>query len=291
MKKVDGIENSDQEILKMLKLFYGENRIKETEQRAGFTVGEMVIVIAVIAILAALIAPVAVNVITQNRINACIEELEIIKKSIVGDPSFVEGGTRSSFGFVGDMGILPRDNLGTLGFGQNNTLGDLMNQNGLQGSPGPGVLLWGWRGPYINEDLDPWGRRYIYDTNTGNPLIGAVVRSSGQDGIDGTADDISVSIRLDEVSSMVGGNTLDSCGAGTACDIDIYTPDGSSVQVIDFTDTTAENPIYNTGGTRIPIGIRLIEFTVSGNTYMKFLYINNGPLTVVNFRVPGSCPH
>ena len=269
-----------------------KNRIARAGRRAGFTIGEMMIVIAVIAILAALIAPLAVNVITQNRINACIEELDIIKKAIVGDPSLVEGGTRSSFGFVGDMGTLPRENLNDLGFPLNNfTLGDLIYQNGLQGSPGPGTVLWGWRGPYINEDLDPWGRQYIYRTITGNPLISAIIRSMGQDGIDGTADDISISIHVDEVSAMVQGNTLDNCGAGTASDIDIDYPDGTTVTQIDLADTTAENPIYSSGGTRIPIGIRRIVFTVGGTSYPRLLYINNGPQTVVNFRVPGTCPN
>ena len=68
---------------------------------------ELVIVIAVIAILAGLITPLAVNQIEQARYDAAKEELKIIKTAIVGDPSLIEGGTRSSFGFVGDLGNLP----------------------------------------------------------------------------------------------------------------------------------------------------------------------------------------
>ena len=85
-------------------------KIKNRNHRTwvnGFTMGEMVIVLAVIAILAAMIAPLAVNQITQARYDACREELQIIKQAIVGDPSLIEGGVRSSYGFVGDIGVIP----------------------------------------------------------------------------------------------------------------------------------------------------------------------------------------
>ena len=55
------------------------------KKNAGFTIGEMVIVIAIIAVLAALITPLAVNQITQARYKTCREELSLLKKTIVGD--------------------------------------------------------------------------------------------------------------------------------------------------------------------------------------------------------------
>ncbi|MCP5048517.1 MAG: hypothetical protein GY940_15210 [bacterium] len=244
---------------------------------AGFTVAEMVIVLAVVAILAGLITPLAVNVITQNRINACIKELTVIKQAIVGDPSLVEGGSRSSFGYVGDMGVLP------------GALDDLVNQGSQTGTTTTSGVMWGWRGPYVNEVNDAWGRAYNYSTDpavTGSALISVLIWSAGQDGVSGTGDDISITIRQDEVTSFVTGNTLDGDGAGTDCTITVYAPNGTTVQTYILTPTTTTNPVYSSGAQRFPIGIRRIEFTKGVTTYPFSLNLNNGPITVVNFREP-----
>jgi hypothetical protein len=205
----------------------------------------------------------------------------------------VEGGTRSSFGFVGDLGVLPSDPNAPANL---DGLEDLVNNTGTVVYPSwsqdPGTGIWyGWRGPYINEYIDPWGRNYYYNPNTGNPLISAIIGSVGPDGLPSTPDDITITIRRDEVFSLVGGNTLDNCGAGTDCNISISFPNGTTIRTDSLTPTTADNPIYNTGDTLlIPIGIRRIVFTLGGNPYLKLLYVNNGPLTVANFREPGTCP-
>jgi len=136
---------------------------------AGFTMGEMVIVIAIIAILAALIAPLAVNIISQKRVDACRQELKNIKIAIAGDPSLIEGGTRSSFGFVGDLGTLPvsLDEL----LRRFQTPGDTVTRLAYPQDPGFG-WYWGWRGPYITDVAvstgvisDPWGNGYNYVLN------------------------------------------------------------------------------------------------------------------------------
>jgi prepilin-type N-terminal cleavage/methylation domain-containing protein len=117
--------------------------IHKTRARVtGFTMLEVVIVIAVIAILAGLIAPLAVNTIKQSRVNACWEEIQIIKKVIVGDPTLVEGGSRSSFGFVGDLGVMPA------------TLDELINRDPIRPTYQPYLtsnMYFGWRGPYISK--------------------------------------------------------------------------------------------------------------------------------------------
>jgi hypothetical protein len=277
--------------------------------KAGFTVGELVIVIAVIAILAGLIAPLAINVISQKRIDACLEELEVIKKAIVGDPTLIESGTRSSFGFVGDTGALPSNPNAPFNL---DGLDDLVNNAGAviypawQQDPGSG-LWYGWRGPYINEYRDPWGRDYNYAlrTETDDDKRIAFIWSSGVDGLTDTDplsgdprndDNILISISQDEISSMVSGNTLDNCGAGVACSIRIKAPDITGIQTYPplanpTISTTAEIPFYNTGDNlKLPIGIRRIEYNIGGIDYNRLIYINNGPNTVVNLRQPGTCP-
>ncbi len=277
-----------------------------TRKENGFSMMEMIIVIGIIAILATLITPLAVNYISQKRYEVCNEELKIIKQAIIGDPTLIEGGTRSSFGFVGDLGRLPQ------------VLEHLTTQNLLPTYAN--LPLWqkvsdvwfGWRGPYISELKDPWGALYEYSVAnvtwpdgsiTGWPNGGldnpnfeglapivATIWSHGQDGINGNADDVSITIRADEAFSMISGNTVDECGANAAfSDIRVSYP--ALTSMIDSEppreDTTIAQPHFNIE-TAIPIGIRYI--TVVTPFQEKLIYINNGPLTIVNLRAPGNCP-
>lgn len=293
-----------------------ENESVQHPASAGFTMGEMVIVLAVIAILAALITPLAVNQVTQARYDAAREELLIIKQAIVGDPSLIEGGVRSSYGFVGDLGVMPV------------SLQELVtNPNGLPiwQRDAPSRLWWGWRGPYISEYTDPWGRNYSYlirvATIADHTRI--AVWSLGPDGADSSSDDImndisgtgddsygddSSIIRVyeDDLQSTVSGNVTDPCGAQAPCDvanptvITIYYPNGTAIiQTLSITLNTGI-PIFDTATTatpQLPIGVRAINATIpyidaTGNqigNVIRFIYINNGPLTSVNLRPAGAC--
>lgn len=266
---------------------------KKTGFQAGFTIGEMVIVIAIIAILAALITPLAVNTITQGRIDACIKELENIKKAIVGDPELVQNGTRSSFGFVGDIGLLPA------------TLDQLTDGTGLpaypQTSPS-GNTTWGWRGNYISDYRDPWGRDYLYINNWpgGSPTflalppIIAVIRSVGPDGQDdgGADDDISIVIRTDEAFSMVSGNMLDECGAGVQYQsVQLNYPVGTTTLGSQLLIPGAGQVVFNFT-IPVPIGVREISFLAEvgdTTTQTQFMIINNGPSTTRNLKDPDVC--
>ncbi|MCP4219055.1 MAG: prepilin-type N-terminal cleavage/methylation domain-containing protein [bacterium] len=266
----------------------------------GFTLIEMIITVAIIAILAGMITPLAVNYITTKQYDACREELEIIKKAIVGDASLVDGGIRSSFGFVGDLGIFPAN------------LQDLVTNAGAYPAwPQADALVnwnWGWRGPYLSEIRDPWGNTYNYILPTTNPLIWAVIWSTGPAG----ADNIFINIRTDEAFSRVMGNVQDPCGSAAPCaapagasTVTIYYPDGQAALPAPLTITlNAGIPIYdsdnlvaNPTGILIPIGIRTINAAipyyvgtvVTPGVVDKLIYINNGPLASVNLTVVGPC--
>ncbi|MCP5108394.1 MAG: prepilin-type N-terminal cleavage/methylation domain-containing protein [bacterium] len=279
----------------------------QTTAVSGFTMGEMVIVIAIIAILAALIAPLAVSQITQARYDTCREELEIIKQAIAGDPTLIEGGVRSSYGFVGDLGIIPA------------TLQELVTNPGYPTWQQPaGSPIWlGWRGPYVSEINDPWGRNYSFLVRaaTATDYTRIALWSLGPDGVDGSSDDITGAgdgnygddsaikrIYQDELFSTISGNVIDPCGAQAPCsvaeptNITISYPNGTAVIQTIVIPLTAGVPIID-NATPVPIGIRHIAATIQytdslgsqTGTVSRFIYINNGPITSVNLRPSGAC--
>ena len=151
---------------------------RRAARSSGFSLIEVIVVIAVISILASMAVPYAVQVIDQSRTEATRKEIEAIHKAIVGDPAL---GTA---GYVGDMGRLPQAPA---------YLGQLNTQVPGQPNRSTGSLgvKMGWWGPYINTGFDAnayrrdeWGTDYAYNPGTGE------IRSAGPDRNLNTADDI-----------------------------------------------------------------------------------------------------
>jgi len=103
------------------------------------------------------------------------EELDQLAQAIAGNPSLISGGSRTDYGYVGDIGALP------------STL-DALVQN-------PGFAT--WNGPYLRDDFsassgapntefkrDAWGNAYAYSGGVtitsgggGNPLTRNIANS------------------------------------------------------------------------------------------------------------------
>jgi general secretion pathway protein G len=123
--------------------------------QAGFTLIELVIVIVVLGILAAVAVPKFADVTTSSKVTATKDEMNVLKRAIIGNPAAVAGGTFVDRGFEGDIGFPPT------------RLQDLAAK--------PSSLLvydkiarTGWNGPYIdsaggNYLKDAWGSAYVYD--------------------------------------------------------------------------------------------------------------------------------
>jgi prepilin-type N-terminal cleavage/methylation domain-containing protein len=151
-------------------------------RRAGFTLLEAVIVIAILAILAG---------------------LAVSQLAPVQDDAFI-GGARAELATLRDGCVRWSSDLGALPA----SLGDLASATPPASVPA-GLTSWnpdlkrGWRGPYLTSgrrvgttDLaDPWddpsgARRPYRYTPSG---ASATITSAGPDGVFGTADDLSVS--------------------------------------------------------------------------------------------------
>ncbi len=179
--------------------------------KKGFTFIEIIVVLAVVAILIAMVLPYMPRIFQQSE-KATLDDLDTIKKAILGDPTMVEKKSRTSFGYMGDMGSLP------------SSLMDLLVQ-GIQ----PGFVYnptlkagVGWRGPYLQTpkgktgqfNPDAYGNAYIYDTtqyvspDTGVLVIAKIV-SPGADLQANTPDDLKIEIFKSEAFSQVSGSVKD----------------------------------------------------------------------------------
>jgi type II secretory pathway pseudopilin PulG len=135
-----------------------------SEQGIGLI--ELTVIIIVIGILAA-VAMQSMNAsVEDTKRVATVQEMDMLARAIVGDPSLTRDGERSDFGYFGDVGAFPP------------------NLQALYANPG-GYST--WSGPYIPKGLtqdssgfkyDEWGKPYTYNggltiTSSGNgtPIV------------------------------------------------------------------------------------------------------------------------
>lgn len=130
-------------------------RLSRRLNRAGFTLVELVIIIVTLGILAAVAVPRFADVAEGSRQTATRDELNKLKRAIIGDPSAVAGGEHVDRGFEGDVGYPP------------SSLYDLVRKPDSVAAYDRLTRL-GWNGPYIDSAenkylTDAWGNAYGYD--------------------------------------------------------------------------------------------------------------------------------
>lgn len=156
--------------------------VSHSQASRGFTLIEIVLSVALLGILATISFQLLSGTNHALKYEETRQKMEAIRKAILGDDSLDSRGNKTSFGYFGDMGMLPA------------TLTSLTTQ-GSQ-------ALWtfdptfsvgaGWRGPYYLDkftnsspvDKDAWGNALSWATS-GTPTL----TSFGSDGAAGSTSD------------------------------------------------------------------------------------------------------
>ncbi len=150
-------------------------RIIIKKSNRGYSLIEMVVVIIIIGILATVVLKSMSRATDVSRTEETKKEMELLANAITGDPELVSGGTRSDYGYVGDIGALPP------------------NWDALIANPGYAT----WAGPYIKDEFaigagdtefksDGWGVPYsnpvsvsFSSTGGGFTITRRIANSSG----------------------------------------------------------------------------------------------------------------
>jgi prepilin-type N-terminal cleavage/methylation domain-containing protein len=215
--------------------------------RRGFTLLELVVVIAVIGILVAAVTPSVVQRIMDGRIDETRAEAQSLYEGMVGKPS------DGRFGFVGDLGRLP------------SSFSELAQQGGLPAyttNTTRGVGM-GWRGPYVNIGTtandyltDAFGRAYT-GASTGQ------VRSAGPDGIAGNADDIVYPPAAPTIAGTVTATVKTISGGKTLVD-----PAGYRVDLLyanGGVETSLADGVSPFSFSNVPMGVHAIRVVKTVN--------------------------
>jgi len=120
--------------------------------RAGYSLVELLAVIIIVGVIATMAMKSLTSANTTVRVERTCREMDRLAHAVAGDPDLVTGGTRSDYGYVGDVGSLPPD------------------LDALVANPGG---LSTWDGPYVNDafstdgsssryGIDAWGHAYTY---------------------------------------------------------------------------------------------------------------------------------
>jgi len=260
--------------------------LRHNRASKGFTLMELVVVIALIGILTSIGVNIVIRTLEAQKADATLLEMEALKRAITGDASVVLSGRRSEFGYYGDMGRMPITLLNLLIKGSQPSL----TNNSKYG------ITYGWGGPYLSKGFeddpntafeDSWGNSYIYSStktvNASADTIVGKISSLGADGlVDGTGfdADIDLDILQREVESTVYGSayTIDG-NPMVSGKVYIWKPVGTAILNADSVVTGLQGTFSFSG---IPKGTRALSFRAVGGleTNIKSILVSEGAVSI-----------
>lgn len=140
----------------------GSRRRAAAPVRLGFTLLELIIVIAIIAVLAALVAPAVFRNVGDAKTSAAKSQIEMLSTALAA--------------YRLDNDTYPTSDQGLEALRERPTAGDAPRN---------------WRGPYLSREvpLDPWGRQYVYVSPGAVNPTAFDLYTLGRDGQPGGADE------------------------------------------------------------------------------------------------------
>jgi type II secretory pathway pseudopilin PulG len=194
--------------------------------RAGFTLIESVATLSIVTAVLVGLVSVASGVLNTRQVQTTMDRMNEIRRAIAGNPVIVVNEARTSFGYLGDMGVLPTQ-LSDLWKKPTGAQSFTFNSAKKTGA--------GWNGPYLELSvietasalgLDGWGTSFGYPVIAGTTTDGTFsalvikqLRSLGPnlqlDSATG-ADDLTINFFKAEVLSRVQGYVRDSAGNGVS---------------------------------------------------------------------------
>ncbi|MCQ4574420.1 MAG: type II secretion system protein GspG [Candidatus Brocadiales bacterium] len=211
--------------------FFAWLRMTHGGAKRGFSLVEIIVVIAIVGVFAGALVPLSLMLMGQKREQTTRQEVKAIYKAIFGDPE------RGTFGYVGDVGALP------------GSLDDLIAKPlGVSAFAFyTNNVGYGWRGPYLDKQFsdleDGWGTAYDFgvvktgqirsagpdrdfSTTDDNIVFPFVASASGAVEVNGT---LQVTVYINEVPNP----------AGTT--VDVYYPTNGTENVTPLSDNTPSN--------------------------------------------------
>jgi prepilin-type N-terminal cleavage/methylation domain-containing protein len=177
-------------------------KIYKTHGRAGFTLVEVVVVIAVVALLAAILAPLIAKNIDDAKVARAENEAQVIAAGLAAFYKDVgrwptmdatgtyNGVTQLATGTAADPGTTVASNgwdSDTSGAGIDFLENHLYNNTPKGAAAYPTTGKRAWHGPYLNEaPLDPWGTPYMVNieaTDSTTAVEKGFVISAGPNGV------------------------------------------------------------------------------------------------------------
>jgi len=231
-----------------------DNTRRQLASSSGFTLIEVIIVIAILAIVAGAMAPMAVRTIDSSRQESTLKRQQKVYEAIFGDPS------AHCTGFLNDMGRIPGGNLTEL------VVRGTLPSYAMQ-SCGVGM---GWRGPYLLEAVDVQGRPL---DGWGTPMVFAngQIRSAGPDrSMSAGADNVYYPAVPITANNIYGRIALEALVLDTSAAQPIYVPAGGQATLCYARDgamqtvtATSAMGVYSfpSSGLNLPQGVHAIQLT------------------------------
>jgi prepilin-type N-terminal cleavage/methylation domain-containing protein len=199
------------------------------KKSSGFTLIEILLAISLIGILSAVGITLISGSVDESRYDSTLREIREIRKALIGDPESMQGGFRSSFGYVGDLGSVPNATQGL------NALLNLPAGGSSWSMNTSARFRLGWNVPYLSTTvtgeialLDSWCRSYVY-----SPRPPTKITSCGADGVAGGSgfnQDVVVSIPNEQIlATLYGFISSGGVALSGASQVEIFFPNGSGI--------------------------------------------------------------